>query len=1111
MSKRAGMLWSRFSFSIKSKQDEIETILAPAEPLEDRFLLSAILPVFVDGEFSFGDPADEAPYGLENTFLLESNPNSTKTIFLDFDGHHSVNNAWGHDIIFPAFDRDGDSSTFSDAELIEIQRQFQVVVEDFFPFDVNVTTIDPGEDALINSGGNDQEWGIRSLATQATDGFGNGIGGVAFIGSFNWDEDAPAFTFNKGVRNGGMTHSHEIGHSLFLGHDGLNNQSYHPGSGTGSTAWGPIMGAPFGHNIVHWSQGEYDGSTNSQDDLEIITTRNGFGYRADDHGNSIANATELSVQNDTEVSGWGIVERNTDLDVFSFTTGQGEVDLTISPFAENPNLDVLATLMDADGNVIATSNPFDELDARFNLTLDAGEYYISIDGTGLPGQYTDYGSLGFFSIVGDIQAGTGESDFQIGESGLLNINHVWETVTLTRDYVDPVVIASVNSNFGSAQVTVRVRNVTSNSFEIQIDEWDYLDGAHWRENVSYMVVESGIHTLDNGSQILAGNISTNHRSLHVDFSSSFSETPIVMSQTVTRNGGSAVTTRVDNVFASGFDIFLQEEEGNDGTHANEQISWIAFDPGLGSIVDLEYENASTESTNVLTTVDINQAFNDSPLFFASIQTFFDSDTATVRVTDVNRDTASFFIQEERSADKELVHSSESVGYVAIDSGRILGESRIGEAGTVSNLTDDWQVVTLSQTYRNPVVVAGLLSFNDSDPSTIRVRNVTSNSFEIQVDEWDYLNRTHAAESVSYFVVEAGVHRLADGTTLVADVDQTNHKWSEFDFNGFEFDDTPVVLSQITSEEGQSSVAPRIDRVSTTGFRHLLQEQEFADGTHANESFGWIAIETGFGESGNRSFESLLFDGVDDQNTTITFNNTFSRTPVVVGNIQTYRDSNPATLRETGIGASNETVSVFIEEEASNDLETVHAVEQVGLFAVESGRLPGFSETFFGDFGGTAIRQAAQVSSVASGMAIVPRVTYIDNGPEIEETWLPLDHDDEIAGAHDHGCCCASCMVIAEQFEATDTPVLVDVGEIDQAPTSTDFAQIALTDQAPIPIVDLQPTTQFELEISDVSSELQVVDLSGSNVSTFEYPVNRVNVSEADVQRDEIKSVMESIL
>ena len=152
------------------------------------------------------------------------------------------------------------------------------MVEDFFPFDVNVTTIDPGEDALINSGGNDQEWGIRSLATQATDGFGNGIGGVAFIGSFNWDEDAPAFTFNKGVRNGGMTHSHEIGHSLFLGHDGLNNQSYHPGSGTGSTAWGPIMGAPFGHNIVHWSQGEYDGSTNSQDDLEIITTRNGFGY-----------------------------------------------------------------------------------------------------------------------------------------------------------------------------------------------------------------------------------------------------------------------------------------------------------------------------------------------------------------------------------------------------------------------------------------------------------------------------------------------------------------------------------------------------------------------------------------------------------------------------------------------------------------------------------------------------------------------------------------------------------------------------------------------------------------------------------------------------------------
>ena len=68
------------------------------QPLEPRHLLSAILPAYVNDEFTFGDASSLAPYGLENTFSLQSRPDATKTIFLDFDGHHSVGNSWGHDI-----------------------------------------------------------------------------------------------------------------------------------------------------------------------------------------------------------------------------------------------------------------------------------------------------------------------------------------------------------------------------------------------------------------------------------------------------------------------------------------------------------------------------------------------------------------------------------------------------------------------------------------------------------------------------------------------------------------------------------------------------------------------------------------------------------------------------------------------------------------------------------------------------------------------------------------------------------------------------------------------------------------------------------------------------
>ena len=373
-----------------------------SEPLESRHVLASIFPAYVDGVFTLGSDGTGAPYGFENTFLLESNPGASKTIYLDFDGHHSVDNSWGHDIEFPAFDRNGNPNQFATNELLEIQQQFQNVAEDFLPFDVNVTTKDPGLDALIRSNGADQQYGVRVVATQATDGFGNGIGGVAFLNSFDDSVDNPVFAFNKGARNGGMTASHEVGHSLGLSHDGLNSQSYHPGTGAGATGWGPIMGAPFNKVVTQWSNGDYAGSTTTQDDLLIITKpANGFGFRSDDFGSSIATAQELTASNGS-IFEWGIIERNTDLDYFSFETGAGLVTIDINAFQQDPNLDVEARLYDATGDEISLSNPLNETDASFSLDLAAGTYYVSIDGVGRPDRYSDYGSLGFYTISASI-------------------------------------------------------------------------------------------------------------------------------------------------------------------------------------------------------------------------------------------------------------------------------------------------------------------------------------------------------------------------------------------------------------------------------------------------------------------------------------------------------------------------------------------------------------------------------------------------------------------------------------------------------------------------------------------------------------------------------------
>ena len=158
--------------------------------------------------------------------------------------------------------------------------------------------------------------------------------------------------------------------------------------------------AGYDRELTQWSKGEYPDANRREDDLAIITGSNGFSYRSDDHVGVVSLGT-----GGIDVFAEGIIERNTDIDGFSFTTGTGTVTLDIDPFYRSPNLDILATLHDGSGNVIAVSNPIDDLGASFSQFLTAGYYYFSVQGTGkLPTStgYSDYGSLGYYSITGQL-------------------------------------------------------------------------------------------------------------------------------------------------------------------------------------------------------------------------------------------------------------------------------------------------------------------------------------------------------------------------------------------------------------------------------------------------------------------------------------------------------------------------------------------------------------------------------------------------------------------------------------------------------------------------------------------------------------------------------------
>ena len=274
---------------------------------------------------------------------------------------------------------------------------------------------------------------------------------------------------------------------------------------------------------------------------------------------------------------------------------------------------------------------------------------------------------------------------------------------------------------------------------------------------------------------------------------------------------------------------------------------------------------------------------------------------------------------------------------------------VAQAGSVSITQADpetWTAVAFGRTFANPVVVAGPPTYNGADPATVRVRNVTGAGFEVQVDEWDYLDGAHeATEDVAWLVVEAGSHQLTDGRRLEAGQTTAAGTFANVGFSA-PFVSPPAVLTQVASADGPAAVAPRLQNVRGDGFELTIQAQEASQTPVVADEVGWVAVGVGpagpsgvaeAGTTGAVAYEvGLTAATVKETPSSTPFATGFGSAPVVVASLQTYNGADPSTLRRTALSAS--AFSVFVEEEQSADGEVRHAGEAVAWVAAEPGFL-----------------------------------------------------------------------------------------------------------------------------------------------------------------------------
>ncbi len=339
--------------------------------------------------------------------IFNSLPSAQAVILLDFDGHVVDGTSWNY-----AGPINCNASGLDNTQLTAVYNR---VAEDYRPFDINITT----DEAKFLAAPTTKR--MRVLLTTSWEWYGS-AGGVAFVGSFTLGDDSPAFVFtsllNYNLKNISEAASHEAGHTLNLQHQSKYNSScqkiseYNSGQGTGEIGWAPIMGVGYYQNLTLWHSGQSSFGCNIiQNDMEVITAGNGFGFRPDDYAGTFAGAVNAPfVSNHFALNGF--IGQSTDQDMIRFTqpAGGGRFQLSAIPYNvgtgnSGSNLDLQVTLYNSAQAQLNVYNPGMLLSSVIDTILNAGTYYLRIEGKG--NIYAPaYASLGSYALSGDFSAGT---------------------------------------------------------------------------------------------------------------------------------------------------------------------------------------------------------------------------------------------------------------------------------------------------------------------------------------------------------------------------------------------------------------------------------------------------------------------------------------------------------------------------------------------------------------------------------------------------------------------------------------------------------------------------------------------------------------------------------
>jgi hypothetical protein len=271
-----------------------------------------------------------------------------------------------------------------------------------------------------------------------------------------------------------------------------------------------------------------------------------------------------------------------------------------------------------------------------------------------------------------------------------------------------------------------------------------------------------------------------------------------------------------------------------------------------------------------------------------------------------------------------------------------------ETGTVSQVTNQWQTVTLQNAYASMVVVATLVMPNNTGASLVtRIQNASGNSFQIKVQVAGNATGSAGPVTVHYMVAEEGTYTIAqhgvkfEAKKFLSVKTSRSVSWQYEARSYAQTYTNPVVLGQVMTyndpnwsafwacKNGSRATPP--SATSLSAGKHIGEDKN--NTTRANETIGYMVFETGGGTiSGKKYYAAVGADNVSgvSNNATgysYTLNGFASVSQAIVSSAAMDGSEGAFAVLATATPLTTTALKTWACEDQITDLERSHTTEQ----------------------------------------------------------------------------------------------------------------------------------------------------------------------------------------